>query len=114
MNKCRIVPHSNKYVIQCKSKTLKRQRCKKDTAKTKKCWIHLGKEDNLRIKPSTIPNARLGLFAYEHPFGCDQTLGVYTGRQVTQADLNRKYGRYLTVKYAICNSNEPSTTRSTL
>ena len=47
---------------QCKSNTVKGFQCKKKTAKTKKCWIHLGKENNLRIKQSTIPNAGLGLF----------------------------------------------------
>ena len=35
--------------------TLKKK-CKR-TAHTPKCWIHLANEDNLRVKPSNIPNA---------------------------------------------------------
>ena len=42
---------------QCVSNTLKEQRCRKRTAHTQKCWIHLAKQNNLRIKPSNIPNA---------------------------------------------------------
>ena len=35
----------------------------KERQKQRKCWIHLGKEDNLRIKKSLISNAGLGLFS---------------------------------------------------
>jgi hypothetical protein len=50
---------------QCVSNTLKEQRCRKRTAHTQKCWIHLAKQNNLRIKPSNIPNAGKGLFAWK-------------------------------------------------
>ena len=54
--------------MRCTSQTQNGKRCKNRTRKSHKCWIHLGKEDNLRIKPSTIPNAGLGLFSYKKPF----------------------------------------------
>jgi hypothetical protein len=39
---------------QCMSNTLQQKQCRKRTAHTKKCWIHLAKEDNLRIKNPQI------------------------------------------------------------
>lgn len=53
---------------QCTSNTLQRRQCKNKRAHTEKCWIHLAKEDNLRIKPSNIPDAGKGLFTYKNPF----------------------------------------------
>lgn len=42
---------------------------KNRTLKTKKkSWIHLAKEDNLRIKPSGIRNSGLGLYSYKKSF----------------------------------------------
>ena len=61
-------------VLQCKSNTVKK-RCRKRTAHTSKCWIHLAKENNLRIKKSNIPNSGKGLFSWKNPFKRFQTLG---------------------------------------
>ena len=61
-------------VFQCKSNTVKK-RCRKRTAHTSKCWIHLAKENNLRIKKSNIPNSGKGLFSWKNPFKRFQTLG---------------------------------------
>ena len=55
------------YSMRCKSQTKRGDRCKNRTRKSPKCWIHLATEDNLRIKPSTIQNAGLGLFAHKKP-----------------------------------------------
>jgi hypothetical protein len=56
---------------QCLSNTQKDQQCRKRTAHTQKCWIHLAKQNNLRIKPSNIPNAGKGLFAWKKPIPRD-------------------------------------------
>ena len=66
---------------QCVSNTLKGKQCRKRTAKIKKCWIHLGKEDNLIIKKSLIPNAGLGLFSFKKPFEKQMKIGKYTGKK---------------------------------
>lgn len=53
---------SIRTVVQCHGHTASGARCKKRTAKSPLCWIHLEKEDHVRIKESTIPHAGLGLF----------------------------------------------------
>jgi hypothetical protein len=35
---------------QCVANTLKDKQCRKRTAHTEKCWVHLAKQNNLRIK----------------------------------------------------------------
>ena len=94
---------------QCKSNTLKGLQCKKRTAKTKKCWIHLGKENNLRIKKSSIPNAGLGLYSYKGKFEKNDKIGKYTGKQITKRQLDKKYpGKNTIASYAICRGNKPT------
>lgn len=87
---------------QCISNTIQRRQCKKRTAHTSKCWIHLAKEDNLRIKPSNIVNAGKGLFAYKKSFPAFKKLSKYTGRKLTEREINRKYGPGL-AEYALCD-----------
>ena len=60
---------------------------------TNKCWIHLAYQNNLIIKPSTIPNAGLGSFSYKLPFK-RYKLGRYTGRWTTNKQLERKCKGY--------------------
>ena len=33
-----------------------------------KCWIHLAKQDNLRIKPSGIINGDKGLYSWKNQY----------------------------------------------
>ena len=75
---------------RCISKTQDGTRCKNRTTKTNKCWLHLAYRDNLRIKPSTIPNAGLGLFFYKLHVKRYHKLGRYTGRRTTNRKLIRK------------------------
>ena len=70
-----------------------------------KCWIHLAHWDNLRIKPSTIPNAGLEFFSYKFPFEQYHKLGKYTGRLRTNRKLEKKY-KGCTPPNAICKSTE--------
>jgi hypothetical protein len=87
---------------QCVSNTLKEQRCRKRTAHTQKCWIHLSRQDNLRIKPSNIPNAGKGLFAWKKPIARNTLISKYTGRKLSKKELDKKYGKGR-ADYAICN-----------
>ena len=80
---------------RCKCRTKLGWQCKNRTLKTKKCWICLAKENNLRIKPSTIPNSGLGLFTYKKPFKRFHKLGRYTGRVTTSDNLEKLYKGFM-------------------
>ena len=68
---------------RCTAKTKKREACRQRTAKGQFCWCHLSSERGLRIKPSTVPGAGLGLFAAKpHPEGL---FIDYTGDRVPLA-----------------------------
>ena len=88
---------------QCVSNTLKEQRCRKRTAHTPKCWIHLSRQNNLRIKPSNIPSAGKGLFTWKKSIPRNKLISKYTGRKLSKKEIDRKYkkGR---ADYAVCNS----------
>ena len=89
---------------RCKSMTLKNIRCKKVTKRTHQCWIHLLKNDNLRIKKSLIPKAGLGLFAGRKKINKSQSLGYYTGRRIKNKYLDKYYPKTNLAPYAICES----------
>ena len=63
--KKRIPSQSIRKSKQCIAETLYQRRCRKRTAHTHKCWIHLAKQDNLRIKPSGIINGGKGLYSWK-------------------------------------------------
>ena len=90
--------------LRCKSMTLKNTRCKKITKRTDKCWIHLLKNDNLRIKKSSLPNAGLGLFAGRKKINKSESLGYYTGRRIKNKCLDKYYPKTNLAPYAICES----------
>ena len=90
--------------IRCKSVTLKHARCKKMTRRTNQCWIHLLKNNNLRIKKSLIPNAGLGLFAGKRKINKKQSLGYYSGRRIKKRKLDKYYPKTNLASYAICKS----------
>ena len=96
---------SIRKVQQCTSNTIRAQRCKKRTAHTNKCWIHLATQDNLRIKPSNITAAGKGLFAWKEGFKKGVKISRYTGRRLNKYQIDLKYGDK-TAEYAICNGNK--------
>jgi hypothetical protein len=51
---------------RCVSNTLLERHCRKHTAHTHKCWIHLAKQNNLQIKPSNVIGGGEGLFAWKN------------------------------------------------
>ncbi|CAB4007371.1 SET domain-containing [Paramuricea clavata] len=87
---------------QCVSNTQKDVRCRKRTAHTEKCWIHLAKQNNLRIKPSNVAGAGKGLFAWKKPITRGKLISKYTGRKLSKKELDKKYGDGV-AKYAVCN-----------
>ncbi len=55
--------------------------CRALTSRGQYCWNHLRREEKLRIKPSGIASAGLGLFA-EKDFAVDEEVCVYTGDRI--------------------------------
>ena len=88
---------------QCVASTLKDKQCRKRTAHTEKCWIHLAQQNNLRIKPSHIIGGGKGLYTWKKKIPRGSTIGKYTGRQITKKQLDQRYGGNVTAKYAVCN-----------
>ncbi|CAB3977955.1 Hypothetical predicted protein [Paramuricea clavata] len=87
---------------RCVADTLKKQQCKKRTAHTEKCWIHLAKQNNLRIKPSNIIGGGKGLYSWKKQIPRGNNIGKFTGRITTKKELDQLYGD-VTAKYAVCN-----------
>src|SRR4051794_17971590 len=52
-----------KLTVRCKALTANGARCRRKTTKGDMCTQHLGLREGLRIKPSTLPGAGMGLFA---------------------------------------------------
>jgi uncharacterized protein len=77
------VAKKNDGSTQCKIKTCKYH---------PKCWIHTQGQDKIKIDKSTIPNAGNGLFTLKNR-DTDELIAKYTGKRVTKAYLNKKYGK---------------------
>lgn len=68
------------------------------------CWMHLWKLKQVRIRPSTIPNAGKGIFAVHRPgtpppandivFRKGDTIIEYAGEKVTRQQIDARYGDY--------------------
>ena len=99
----RIPSQSIQKSKQCMAETLYQRRCRKRTAHMPKCWIHLAKEDNLRIKPSNIINGGKGLYSWKKAIPHGAVISKYTGRKSTKQQIDRKYGTAV-AKYALCNA----------
>ena len=85
--------HSIRTVQQCIGHTKTGARCKRRTAKTPYCYTHLEKEQHLKIKPSQIPGAGLGLYTtVNRP--ARRMVAPYTGRQITRP-ANTYTGHYV-------------------
>ena len=78
---------------QCTGHTKTGARCKRRTARTSLCWTHLLKEQHLRIKPSQIPGAGMGLYTtIRRP--PHRMIAPYTGRPITRPE-NTYIGDYV-------------------
>jgi hypothetical protein len=50
----RVATQSKRKSQRCISNTLRDVQCRKRTAHTPKCWIHLAKQENLRVNPHKL------------------------------------------------------------
>jgi hypothetical protein len=65
------------------------QRCKRRTCVRKDfCWQHLRAEKGLDVRPSTLPGAGLGLFAYK-TFRPKEKVADYSGKLVSARKAKR-------------------------
>ena len=99
----RVTRQSIRKSKRCISNTLKDVQCRKRTAHSEKCWIHLAKYDNLRIKPSNIINGGKGLFSWKNRIPRGRILGKFSGRRRTKQQLDQRYGNQV-AQYAVCNT----------
>lgn len=73
-----------------------------------KCWVHLLRDDALRIKTSSLPGAGRGLFAVKRNAPADAVLfragdkvADYGGEAVDRATLDARYGQRATAPYGL-------------
>ena len=92
---------------RCEEKGKNNHRCKKRCIiGVPYCWIHLQYKHHLKIKPSTIPEAGLGLFAWNNKsegrpiFKKDQKIIDFIGEVITNEEKQERYGEY-TTPYAL-------------
>ena len=79
------------------------QRCRLRTARGRKCWHHTQRDENLRVKRSTVPNAGLGLFVARDRVRKGERITQYTGEDLTKAQVQQRYGER-TGQYVYCAS----------
>ena len=91
----RIDGHKGKKLFSCRLKcggTCDHIACDSNTEHdTKLCSQHLMLVYNVAIRPSSIPNAGLGLFCGPRGFKAGDKIAPYGGRMISQSRLNRLY-----------------------
>lgn len=92
---------------RCTARTATGARCTNRTCiGVPKCWQHLLRDSNLRIKKSTIRGAGSGLFAMKRRapgevlFRAGEVIAPYGGERMRKVTVDRRYGEY-TAPYAI-------------
>ena len=76
--------------VQCSAQTKAGRQCRKRTLRSGLCQIHLNRDHNLRIKQSTIPGAKLGLFSGDKLTKRNEIVTPYTG-QASSTEMGGKY-----------------------
>jgi hypothetical protein len=76
--------------VQCSAKSHTGRRCRKRTLRSGLCHIHLLRDQNLRIKQSTVSQSGLGLFTGNKPCTRNQNIVPYTG-QTSSERINGDY-----------------------
>jgi hypothetical protein len=89
--------------VQCSARTNKGRGCRKRTLRSEMCQIHLQREHNLRIKQSTLPGAKLGVFTGSKPIPRNQMILPYTG-QFSAVQPNSDYALKITNNHFV-NAN---------
>ena len=94
---------SVKECDQCTATTASGQRCRKRTCRGPVCWMHAKSQHGLRVKPSQIQNAGLGLYATKR-LAKNARIAPYMGEPQTRAQVKAQYGTD-TGQYVLCRSN---------
>ena len=100
--------HQNLETVRCEAHNSNGTRCKRMVAiGVPYCFQHLNKVEHLKIKPSTIPGAGKGLFAFDKSepqnaviFKKKQLISKYVGQEINLQQLKQRYGRQ-TAPYAV-------------
>ena len=87
------------------------ERCKLRTGRGRKCWHHTLRDDNLRVKQSTVPAAGLGLFTGAKPMKKGASI-PYTGQDLSRRAIDRRYGD-ATAQYTLCRAQSCRDARRT-
>ncbi len=85
---------SEHVVVRCKAKTKSKTQCKRNTARSHFCWMHLKSNESLQIKKSTIPNSGLGLYTLKNRKRNDKITG-YTGKRITAEEAKNSNSQYI-------------------
>ena len=92
--------HSNQCIAVADSTG---QRCKLRTARGRKCWHHTLRDHNLRVKPSGVKGAGLGLYSGKKRIKKGTSITRYTGEQMTRKEVGQRYpGKR--GQYTLCGS----------
>ena len=92
------MPQSIKECQRCEGTAKSGNQCKNRTCRGKLCWQHLKKRDSLRVKPSGIQGAGMGLFTTK-PFKKNEKIVDYTGERMSRAQIRRCLLRRITGWY---------------
>ena len=94
---------SEKTCDRCTADTLRGTRCRNRSCRGTLCWQHLKKEHGMRVKPSGVAGAGLGLWTLR-PITQDTLLPVkYYGEHKTRGQVTAEYGANLG-EYVACNT----------
>ena len=89
---------------QCTANTKKGERCRLRTARGKRCWHHLKKDDQLRVKTSKVPHAGLGLYTTKR-IRKGRSIAKYTGEKMSRAAVDKRYGKKR-ADYVLCRGKK--------
>jgi len=78
---------AERHVVRCIGHTKNGSRCKRRTARTQLCFAHLETQEHLKIQPSHIRGAGLGLYT-TIPRRKNQRVTDYTGEEVVSHRRN--------------------------
>ena len=95
---------SEKECDQCTATAKSGNRCRNRTCRGKLCWQHLKRDSGLRVKPSQIAAAGMGLWTTRR-FKPNEKIGNYTGERITKQQMLARYPNNKRGEYVLCPNN---------
>ena len=92
---------SEKVCERCTATAKNGSRCRNRTCRGDKCWQHLKRDSGLRVRPSQIQGAGMGLWTTRR-FKPNEKIGKYTGEWLTPAQLEERYPGNTRGEYVLC------------